>query len=91
MLETKDLQLHLGELAQVSIPLAHLFGVTERNHNIRIPGFASDETRMSTSQSSMPIAGGSSAAAGRRGGMTMTLRSARLNAVQAAKRDAKLL
>ncbi|KZV95052.1 hypothetical protein EXIGLDRAFT_492891 [Exidia glandulosa HHB12029] len=75
VLETKDLQLHL-----------------ERNHNIRIPGFASDETRMSISQTGGGVpAGAGASAAGRRAGMTMTLRSARMNAVQAAKRDAKLL
>ncbi|EJD52458.1 hypothetical protein AURDEDRAFT_82059 [Auricularia subglabra TFB-10046 SS5] len=74
-LEVRDLQLHL-----------------ERNHNIRIPGFASDETRMSISQSSAPTASSTTATgAGRRAGMTMTLRSARLSAVQTAKRDAKLL
>jgi len=74
-LEARDLQLHL-----------------ERNHNIRIPGFASDETRLSINQSTVvpqnpPTAAGKKGAAGTH----MTLRSSRLNAVNQAKRDNKLM
>ncbi|KAF9006652.1 transcription initiation factor TFIID subunit A-domain-containing protein [Cyathus striatus] len=63
----------------------------ERNHNIRIPGFASDETRISLSQSS--IAPAAPAAAGKKNvqGQQMTLRSQRLAQVQQAKREAKLM
>ncbi|KAF8655327.1 hypothetical protein AX16_003100 [Volvariella volvacea WC 439] len=63
----------------------------ERNHNIRIPGFASDETRMSLAQSSlmpvMPPAGSKKNPQGTH----MTLRSQRLAQVQQAKREAKLM
>jgi len=66
---------------------------SERNHNIRIPGFASDETRFSQSG----VAGGAGASGGaatsKKGtqGTHMTLRSSRLAAVQQAKKDAKLI
>jgi len=66
------------------------YAFTERNHNIRIPGFASDDTRMAISQSAGALGSGG-AGAGNRRTVHMTLRSARLNAVQAAKRDGKLL
>ncbi|KAF5333174.1 hypothetical protein D9611_002695 [Ephemerocybe angulata] len=63
----------------------------ERNHNIRIPGFASDETQISLSQSgigpAMPAAGGKKNAQGQH----TTLRSQRLAQVQQAKREAKLM
>ncbi|KAL0580715.1 Transcription initiation factor TFIID subunit 12 [Marasmius crinis-equi] len=63
----------------------------ERNHNIRIPGFASDDTRLSLSQSSVaPVA---QAPQGKKNtqGQHMTLRSQRLQQVQHAKREAKLM
>ncbi|KAH7108377.1 transcription initiation factor TFIID subunit A-domain-containing protein [Auriculariales sp. MPI-PUGE-AT-0066] len=75
-----------GDVLEVRDLQLHL----ERNHNIRIPGFASDETRMAISQSAAPSGLGGTAA-NRRNNMQMTLRSARLNAVQMVKRDAKLL
>ncbi|GJJ06143.1 hypothetical protein Clacol_000332 [Clathrus columnatus] len=59
----------------------------ERNHNIRIPGFASDETRLSSA-----AAGGSAPTAKKATqGTHMTLRSARLAAIQQAKKDTKLI
>ncbi|KAF8639793.1 hypothetical protein AX17_001052 [Amanita inopinata Kibby_2008] len=62
----------------------------ERNHNIRIPGFASDETRISLSQTSVapPPAAASKKTAQ---GTHMTLRSQRLAQVQHSKREAKLM
>jgi len=63
----------------------------ERNHNIRIPGFASEETRISLSQSSVAPAVPAAAAKKSAQGTHMTLRSHRLNQVQQAKRDAKLI
>ncbi|KIJ39473.1 hypothetical protein M422DRAFT_32720 [Sphaerobolus stellatus SS14] len=61
----------------------------ERNHNIRVPGFASDETRFSITQSG--AAGAAGAGGKKTAGQTthMTLRSSRLAAVQQAKKDAK--
>lgn len=62
----------------------------ERNHNIRIPGFASDETRISLSQSSAappPVATTKKTTQGTH----MTLRSQRLAQVQHTKREAKLM
>ncbi|KAF5387747.1 hypothetical protein D9615_000685 [Tricholomella constricta] len=63
----------------------------ERNHNIRIPGFASDETRISLSQSSIgpaaPAAGSKKTAQGTH----MTLRSQRLAQVSQSKREGKLM
>jgi transcription initiation factor TFIID subunit 12 len=61
---------------------------TERNHNIRIPGFAADDMRMSLSAQT-----GAAPPAAKKagGGMTMTLRSHRLSQVAQAKRDGKLL
>ena len=63
----------------------------ERNHNIRIPGFASDETRISLSQST--VAPTFTAATGKKNiqGTHMTLRSQRVAQVQQAKREAKLM
>ncbi|KAG2363310.1 transcription initiation factor TFIID subunit A-domain-containing protein [Suillus spraguei] len=62
----------------------------ERNHNIRIPGFASDDTRIALSQAtvapSVPAAGTKKTAQG----TSMTLRSHRLAQVQQAKRESKL-
>lgn len=94
-LEVRDLQLHLGELVAAFRPgytaqKVSIF-VAERNHNIRIPGFASDETRLSLSQSTVaPVA--PAAPAKKSGtGTHMTLRSHRLAQVQQAKREGKLL
>ncbi|KAK7060353.1 Transcription initiation factor TFIID subunit 12 [Paramarasmius palmivorus] len=62
----------------------------ERNHNIRIPGFASDDTRISLSQSAVaPVAQAPPKKAAP--GTHMTLRSQRLQQVQLAKREGKLL
>ncbi|KAK0444473.1 transcription initiation factor TFIID subunit A-domain-containing protein [Armillaria borealis] len=63
----------------------------ERNHNIRIPGFASDETRISLSQSSVAPVAPVPQAKKTAQGTHMTLRSQRLNQVQQAKREAKLM
>ena len=71
----------------------------ERNHNIRIPGFASDETRMSMSQATIgpPVgvgpAGTGGGASGKKGAQSnqMTLRAQRLAQVAAAKKEAKLM
>ncbi|TFK43811.1 transcription initiation factor TFIID subunit A-domain-containing protein [Crucibulum laeve] len=63
----------------------------ERNHNIRIPGFASDETRISLSQST--VAPTAPAATGKKNaqGAQITARSQRLAQVQQAKREGKLM
>lgn len=58
----------------------------ERNHNIRIPGFSSDETRMSST-----AAGTAPSTKKTTQGTHMTLRSARLAAIQQAKKDTKLV
>ncbi|KAF9462074.1 transcription initiation factor TFIID subunit A-domain-containing protein [Collybia nuda] len=63
----------------------------ERNHNIRIPGFASDETRISLSQSSIGPAVTAAASKKNALGPQMTLRSQRLAQVQQSKREAKLM
>ncbi|KAI5123897.1 hypothetical protein M0805_005713 [Coniferiporia weirii] len=64
----------------------------ERNHNIRIPGFASDETRISISQSSITPAAGTGAS-GKKSAQNanVTLRSQRLAQVAQAKKEAKLM
>ncbi|KAK7470322.1 Transcription initiation factor TFIID subunit 12 [Stygiomarasmius scandens] len=63
----------------------------ERNHNIRIPGFASDDTRLALSQSLVaPVAQAPSQKKNAQSSH-MTTRSQRLAQVQQAKRDAKLL
>ena len=66
----------------------------ERNHNIRIPGFASDETRLSLSQSTVaptvPTTNNAKKPGGQQG-TQMTLRSHRLAQVAQAKREAKLI
>jgi transcription initiation factor TFIID subunit 12 len=62
----------------------------ERNHNIRIPGFASDETRIALSQTTVappPAPTGKKTTQGTH----MTLRSQRLAQVQHTKREAKLM
>ncbi|KAL7281656.1 hypothetical protein ACG7TL_004973 [Trametes sanguinea] len=79
-LDVKDLQLHL-ELVAAS---------AERNHNIRIPGFASDEARISLSQAAIAPAAGTAAKKGAQS-TQMTLRSHRLSQVQFAKKEAKLM
>ncbi|KAJ7217224.1 transcription initiation factor TFIID subunit A-domain-containing protein [Mycena pura] len=77
-----------GEALEVRDLQLHL----ERNHNIRIPGFASDDTRISLSQSSiMPAAAPAAAPKKTAQGTHMTLRSQRLAQVQQAKREAKLM
>ena len=89
-LEVRDLQLHLG----ISLPglrLTFAYMPSERNHNIRIPGFASDETRISISQSATATSAPANVAKKANQGTHMTLRSSRLAAVQQAKKEAKLM
>ncbi|CDO77103.1 hypothetical protein BN946_scf184501.g8 [Trametes cinnabarina] len=62
----------------------------ERNHNIRIPGFASDEARISLSQAAIAPAAGVTAKKGAQS-TQMTLRNHRLSQVQFAKKEAKLM
>ncbi|PIL35821.1 hypothetical protein GSI_01481 [Ganoderma sinense ZZ0214-1] len=64
----------------------------ERNHNIRIPGFAGDEARISLSQTAIAPAA-STTTSGKKGAQStqMTLRSHRLSQVQFAKKEAKLM
>lgn len=90
-MEVRDLQLHLGVLPLDQLSSRNLQLYIERNHNIRIPGFASDETRLSLSQSS--VAPTFTAATGKKNtqGTHMTLRSQRVAQVQQAKREAKLM
>jgi len=79
-----------GESLEVRDLQLHL----ERNHNIRIPGFASDETRISISQSSIaPVAGTAGGASGKKSAQNThtTLRSQRLAQVAQAKKEAKLM
>ncbi|KAF4567354.1 Transcription initiation factor TFIID subunit 12 [Pleurotus pulmonarius] len=61
----------------------------ERNHNIRIPGFASDETRLSLSQSGVAPAPATSLKKGAQGPNT-GLRAHRNAQVNQAKREAKM-
>ncbi|KAF7428016.1 Transcription initiation factor TFIID subunit 12 [Pleurotus ostreatus] len=61
----------------------------ERNHNIRIPGFASDETRLSLSQSGVAPAPAASLKKGAQGPNT-GLRAHRNAQVNQAKREAKM-
>ncbi|KAF8076730.1 transcription initiation factor TFIID subunit A-domain-containing protein [Lyophyllum atratum] len=63
----------------------------ERNHNIRIPGFASDETRISLSQSNIGPAAPAATSKKNAPGTHMTLRSQRLAQVSQSKREAKLM
>lgn len=64
----------------------------ERNHNIRIPGFASDDTRISLSQTAIaPAATGGGANKKGTQSSQVTQRQQRLAQVQQAKREAKLL
>jgi transcription initiation factor TFIID subunit 12 len=93
-LEVRDLQLHLGEfMSSVSIFMTDMLP-KERNHNIRIPGFASDDTRIAISQSTVAPAVPAAPAAKKSGGQQgtqMTLRSHRLAQVAQAKREGKLI
>ncbi|GBE80655.1 hypothetical protein SCP_0303730 [Sparassis crispa] len=77
-----------GDTLEVKDLQLHL----ERNHNIRIPGFASDETRISLSQTA-PAPAAPAAPSTKKGAQTtnMTLRSHRLAQVQLAKKEAKLM
>jgi len=63
----------------------------ERNHNIRIPGFSSDETRVSLSQANIAPAAPAGGEKKSAQGSQMTLRSHRLAQVAQAKREAKLM
>ena len=94
-LEIKDLQLHLGKeilslffVFQYSVRIL----IPERNHNIRIPGFASDEPRISMSQTAIAPAA-QTTATNKKGTQTSqtSVRSHRLAQVVQAKREAKLM
>ncbi|KAG6375490.1 transcription initiation factor TFIID subunit A-domain-containing protein [Boletus reticuloceps] len=76
-----------GDTLEVKDLQLHL----ERNHNIRIPGFASDDTRISLSQSAVTPAAPAATTKKAAQGTTMTLRSQRLAQVQQAKREGKLI
>ncbi|KAF9227215.1 hypothetical protein BS17DRAFT_793742 [Gyrodon lividus] len=76
-----------GDTLEVKDLQLHL----ERNHNIRIPGFASDDTRISLSQASVGPSIPAPTTKKSAQGTTMTLRSQRLAQVQQAKREAKLI
>lgn len=76
-----------GDTLEVKDLQLHL----ERNHNIRIPGFASDDTRLSLSQSSIAPVTQAPPPKKTAQGTHMTLRSQRLQQVQHAKREAKLM
>jgi transcription initiation factor TFIID subunit 12 len=76
-----------GDTLEVKDLQLHL----ERNHNIRIPGFASDDTRISLSQAAVTPAVPAPTTKKAAQGTTMTLRSQRLAQVQQAKREAKLI
>jgi len=89
-LEIKDLQLHLG-ISLLRFPAIHISNVcvSERNHNIRIPGF-SDDTRVTLSQAGIPNPTTGTAKKGGTG-TQVTTRNQRLNQVAQAKREAKLI
>ncbi|KAG6850635.1 hypothetical protein H0H93_010827 [Arthromyces matolae] len=90
-LDVKDLQLHLGlPIRTIQILEKSLIVFLERNHNIRIPGFASDETRISLSQTNIPTAPAAPKTKNVQG-TSMTLRSQRLAQVAQSKREAKLM
>lgn len=77
-----------GDTLEVKDLQLHL----ERNHNIRIPGFASDETRISLSQTgAAPAAAAASSTKKGAQNTNTTLRSHRLAQVQLAKKEAKLM
>ena len=90
-LDIKDLQLHLGASPFLDHCANKPIVSLERNHNIRIPGFSSDETRIQLSQAG---AANLQSTAGKKGGsqnQQSTLRSHRIAQVQQAKREAKLV
>ena len=93
-MEVKDLQLHLGMPYSPYAPslYARSPSLSEPNHNIRIPGFASDEARISLSQTAIAPAA-STTTSNKKGAQStqMTLRSHRLSQVQFAKKEAKLM
>jgi transcription initiation factor TFIID subunit 12 len=66
--------------------------LTERNHNIRIPGFSSDVTPIALSQTGVapPIQNTQGTKKGAQGAQN-SLRAHRLAQVAQAKREAKLL
>ena len=76
-----------GDTLEVKDLQLHL----ERNHNIRIPGFASDDTRIALSQSTVVPPGGAGTAKKGAQSSSTTLRNHRLAQVQQAKREAKLI
>ncbi|KAH7913255.1 transcription initiation factor TFIID subunit A-domain-containing protein [Hygrophoropsis aurantiaca] len=76
-----------GDTLEVKDLQLHL----ERNHNIRIPGFASDDTRISLSQSAVAPSVPAPATKKSAQGSSMTLRSHRLSQVQQAKRETKMI
>jgi len=88
-LEVRDLQLHLG--ACFGFPRGHASCFVERNHNIRIPGFASDDARIHLSQTSLAPSAPAASSKKTAQGQHMTLRSQRLAQVAQAKREAKLI
>lgn len=75
-----------GDTLEVKDLQLHL----ERNHNIRIPGFVSDDTRIALSQASVAPSVPTAATKKAAQGTSMTLRSHRLAQVQQAKRESKL-
>jgi transcription initiation factor TFIID subunit 12 len=92
-LEVRDLQLHLG--AGSWSLLSHALGShspTERNHNIRIPGFASDMTPIALSQAgTVPATQSTQSTKKGAQGTQNSLRAHRLSQVAQAKREAKLM
>jgi transcription initiation factor TFIID subunit 12 len=92
-LEVRDLQLHLGAgswslLSRVLCSRAP----TERNHNIRIPGFASDMTPIALSQAGVvPTTQSTQSTKKGAQGTQNSLRAHRLAQVAQAKREAKLM
>ena len=92
-LEVRDLQLHLGACSWAI--LSHALGLTrptERNHNIRIPGFASDMTPIALSQAgTVPATQSTQSTKKGAQGTQNSLRAHRLAQVAQAKREAKLM
>ncbi|SRR6266404_2617 len=94
-LEVRDLQLHLGTSHTFSPYILCKFThrpLIERNHNIRIPGFASDLTPIALSQTGVapPAQSTQSTKKGAQGAQN-SLRAHRLAQVAQAKREAKLM
>jgi transcription initiation factor TFIID subunit 12 len=92
-LEVRDLQLHLGAgLVGPSSRTPCSQTPTERNHNIRIPGFASDMTPIALSQAGVtPAAQATQSTKKGAQGTQNSLRAHRLAQVAQAKREAKLM